>query len=154
MTLARLWHDESRTFSRKRWTSAHLNLLTFPCHPARHSRRQCCPQLHKHTRHQRPGNHMLAQRTGRASVLVINELLAGGSASPNEHMPDHAGVAFIATEDTGPVKKKVEANSSLLPRSTFHKVKAQEPCKLLLCTNWIFFTHAQLSGHQHHSQAT
>lgn len=99
---------------------------------------------------------MLAQRTGGASVLLINELLqkaAGSSASPNEHMPDHAGVALTAIKDTAPAKKKAEANSSFLPKSAFHKVKAQEPCELVLCTNWIFFTCAQLSAHQHHSWA-
>jgi len=72
---------------------------------------------------------------------------ARSSASPNERRPDCAGVALAVIEDTAPAKKQAEANSSLLPRSAFCKIKAQELRKLLLCTNWIFFTH------QHHSQA-
>lgn len=44
-----LRHDEGSLFSHKRWMSMVLNLLSFLCHPARHSRRQYCLQLHKHT---------------------------------------------------------------------------------------------------------
>lgn len=49
LTLAPLWHDEGRIFPRKRRMSTPLNFLSFPGHPARHSRRQHCLLLHKHT---------------------------------------------------------------------------------------------------------
>lgn len=49
LTLAPLRHDEGRIFSHKQRTSTPWSLLSFPCHPARCSRRQHCLQLHKHT---------------------------------------------------------------------------------------------------------
>lgn len=49
---------------------------------------------------------------------------AGISAAPKEHMPDCTGVALAEIKDLAPAKKKAEANSSLLPVTAFHKVKA------------------------------
>lgn len=78
---------------------------------------------------QRPGSHTLAQHTGSAPVLVINELLAGRCWDLSSPQGAHARLLRGGTrwdERLGSSEK--ESGSSLLPVSAFHMAKAQCWC--------------------------